>query len=425
MWRLVPALTREMGAGLSRADPRRGADRRDAEARGDALSRHAGARPGDSRGGDARPRAGRQARRRGRVQALRHLRLSARPDPGRAARARHGRRRRRASTRRWSASAPRRARPGPARARRRPRRCGSPCASGSARPSFSATRPRPPKASRRRSSRDGAEVGSLAPGERGWLILNQTPFYGESGGQVGDAGLMLAPGLRVRVLDTKKKLGDLFVHEVEVEEGTLQVGAALELQVDHASARRHARQPFGDPSAARGAAPGARRPRRAEGLAGVARPPALRHRPSQADQPRTNSPRSRTSPIASCCENAPVVTRLMGLDEARASGARALFGEKYGDEVRVVSMGVIDGGDNGPRPFSVELCGGTHVARTGDIGLVSIVGESAVAAGVRRIEAQTRDAARHRLNDGRARARRSRRRCCARRSPRSAAGSRR
>jgi alanyl-tRNA synthetase len=95
--------------------------------------------------------------------------------------------------------------------------------------------------------------------------------------------------------------------------------------------------------------------------------------------------------------NAPVVTRLMGVDEARASGARALFGEKYGDEVRVVSMGTIEAGDNGPRPYSVELCGGTHVGRTGDIGLVSIIGESAVAAGVRRIEAKTREGARKRL----------------------------
>src|SRR6185437_6115306 len=88
----------------------------------------------------------------------------------------------------------------------------------------------------------------------------------------------------------------------------------------------------------------------------------------------------------------------MGLDEARTSGARALFGEKYGDEVRVVTMGTIEGGDNGLRPYSVELCGGTHVRRTGEIGVVSVVGESAVGAGVRRIEAQTRDAARHRLN---------------------------
>ena len=89
----------------------------------------------------------------------------------------------------------------------------------------------------------------------------------------------------------------------------------------------------------------------------------------------------------------------MGIEEARESGARALFGEKYGDEVRVVSMGEVEGGDNGPRPFSVELCGGTHVARTGDIGLISIVGESAVAAGVRRIEAKTRESARRRLTE--------------------------
>ena len=98
-------------------------------------------------------------------------------------------------------------------------------------------------------------------------------------------------------------------------------------------------------------------------------------------------------------QNEPVTTRLMGVDDAVASGARALFGEKYGDEVRVVSMGTIEGGDNGARPYSVELCGGTHVARTGDIGLVSITGESAVAAGVRRIEAKTRDDARKRLNE--------------------------
>jgi alanyl-tRNA synthetase len=97
--------------------------------------------------------------------------------------------------------------------------------------------------------------------------------------------------------------------------------------------------------------------------------------------------------------NEPVVTRLMGLEDARNSGARALFGEKYGDEVRVVSMGTIEGGGDGARPFSVELCGGTHVQRTGDIGLVSIAGESAVAAGVRRIEARTREEARKRLSE--------------------------
>ena len=96
-------------------------------------------------------------------------------------------------------------------------------------------------------------------------------------------------------------------------------------------------------------------------------------------------------------ENAEVTTRLMGLDDARASGARALFGEKYGDEVRVVSMGEIEDAEHHERTYSIELCGGTHVHRTGDIGLITIVGESAVAAGVRRIEAKTRDEARKRL----------------------------
>ena len=246
--------------------------------------------------------------------------------------------------------------------------------------------------------RDGAEVGSLALGERGWLVLNQTPFYGESGGQVGDVGKMLAPGLRLAVLDAKKRLGDLIVHEVEVEEGTLQVGAALALRVDHearsATRANHSathllhealRQVLGDHVAQKGS---------------LVSPDRLRFDIAHP-KPITDAELAAVEDIANrvVLENAPVVTRLMGLDEARASGARALFDEKYGDEVRVVSMGTIDGGDNGPRPYSVELCGGTHVARTGDIGLVSIVGESAVAAGVRRIEAKTRDAARHRLNE--------------------------
>jgi alanyl-tRNA synthetase len=246
--------------------------------------------------------------------------------------------------------------------------------------------------------RGGAEVGSLAPGERGWLVLNQTPFYGESGGQVGDVGQMLAPGLRLAVLDTKKRLGDLIVHEVEVEEGTLQVGAALALRVDHqarsATRANHSathllhealRQVLGDHVAQKGS---------------LVSPDRLRFDIAHP-KPITDAELAAVEDIANrvVLENAPVVTRLMGLDEARASGARALFDEKYGDEVRVVSMGTIDGGDNGPRAYSVELCGGTHVARTGDIGLVSIVGESAVAAGVRRIEAKTRDAARRRLNE--------------------------
>jgi alanyl-tRNA synthetase len=246
--------------------------------------------------------------------------------------------------------------------------------------------------------RDGAEVGSLERGERGWLVLNQTPFYGESGGQVGDVGLMLASGLRLNVLDAKKRLGDLIVHEVEVEEGTLQVGAALALRVDHAarSATRanHSathllhealRQVLGDHVAQKGS---------------LVSPDRLRFDIAHP-KPITDEELAAVEDIANrvVLENAPVVTRLMGLDEARASGARALFDEKYGDEVRVVSMGTIEGGDNGPHPYSVELCGGTHVARTGDIGLISIVGENGQAAGIRRIEAKTRDAARRRLNE--------------------------
>jgi alanyl-tRNA synthetase len=244
----------------------------------------------------------------------------------------------------------------------------------------------------------GAEVGSLREGERGLAILNQTPFYGESGGQVGDVGAMIGQGVRVRVIDVKKKLGDLFAHEVEVEEGTLAVGAALELKVDH-SARsairaNHSathllhealRMVLGDHVAQKGS---------------LVSPERLRFDIAHP-KPITPAEIGKVEDIANAIilRNEPVITRLMGLDEARASGARALFGEKYGDEVRVVSMGTIDGGDNGPRPYSIELCGGTHVARTGDIGLVSIIGESAVAAGVRRIEARTRDEARRRLTE--------------------------
>ena len=246
--------------------------------------------------------------------------------------------------------------------------------------------------------RDGAEVASLAVGETGWLILNQTPFYGESGGQVGDVGVIVAPGLRARVLDTKKKLGDLFVHEVEVEEGTLQVGMALELKVDHESrsairANHSAthllhealRIVLGDHVAQKGSLVSPDRLR-----FDIAHPKPITAREIAAVEDIANRV---------VIANEPVVTRLMGVEEARESGARALFGEKYGDEVRVVSMGTFAGGDNGTRPYSVELCGGTHVARTGDIGLVSIVGESAVAAGVRRIEAKTREEARKRLTE--------------------------
>ncbi len=246
--------------------------------------------------------------------------------------------------------------------------------------------------------KDGAEVEKLTAGEKGAVILNQTPFYGESGGQVGDIGMVLGAGLRARVTETRKKLGDLFVHDVVVEEGELAVGKALELKVDHARrlgirANHSAthllhealRMALGDHVAQKGS---------------LVAPDRLRFDIAHP-KPITKAELAQVEDIANrvVLQNEPVVTRLMAVDEAVASGARALFGEKYGDEVRVVSMGTIEGGDNGTRPYSVELCGGTHVARTGDIGLITIIGESAVAAGVRRIEAKTRDEARHRLNE--------------------------
>lgn len=254
--------------------------------------------------------------------------------------------------------------------------------------------------------KDGKSVDALKTGASGTIVLNQTPFYGESGGQVGDTGLMTGEGgLRVRITDTQKKAGDLFVHYGTVEQGTLKEGAAVALEVDHA--RRTAiranhsathllhealRQVLGDHIAQRGS---------------LVAPDRLRFdfvhpKPITAEELR------KVEDIANdiVLENAEVVTRSMAVDEARASGARALFGEKYGDEVRVVSMG--KGGaafsgevGTGSRDenasnqksnalgWSVELCGGTHVNRTGDIGLVSITGESAVSSGVRRIEALT------------------------------------
>ncbi|MCC6889103.1 MAG: alanine--tRNA ligase [Hyphomicrobiales bacterium] len=243
--------------------------------------------------------------------------------------------------------------------------------------------------------RDGREVPALGAGERGVVIVNQTPFYGESGGQVGDTGVMSADGVRFCVSDTQKKAGDLFVHTGTVEAGTLKPGASLTLEVDHA--RRSAvrqnhsathllhealRQVLGDHVAQKGS---------------LVAPDRLRFDFSHP-KPISVAELERVEDIANniVVQNAPVITRLMAVDDAIASGARALFGEKYGDEGRVVAMG--EGGGN-TLGWSVELCGGTHVRRTGDIGLVSVVAEAGVAAGVRRIEALTgaaaRKAARH------------------------------
>jgi alanyl-tRNA synthetase len=242
--------------------------------------------------------------------------------------------------------------------------------------------------------KDGKEVPELKKGESGAVVMNQTPFYGESGGQVGDTGEMRREGVRLIVSDTQKKAGDLFTHVVKVEQGSIKVGDPLLLDVDHA--RRGAirqnhsathllhealRQVLGDHVAQKGS---------------LVAPDRLRFDFSHP-KPMSAEEMERVEDIANdiVLQNAPVTTHLMTVDDAIESGARALFGEKYGDEVRVVAMGEGTGNTMG---WSVELCGGTHVRRTGDIGLVSLVGESGVAAGVRRIEALTGKSARKAAN---------------------------
>ncbi len=243
--------------------------------------------------------------------------------------------------------------------------------------------------------RDGREVAELKAGETGAVVLNQTPFYGESGGQVGDTGLMTADGARFVVTDTQKEAGDLLVHHGTVEQGALKPGMALSLAVDHtrrgAIRRNHSathllhealRQVLGDHVAQKGS---------------LVAPDRLRFDFSHP-KPITAAELEQVEDITNdhVLQNSAVTTRLMALDDARASGARALFGEKYSDEVRVVAMGKGSGNTLG---WSVELCGGTHVRRTGDIGLVSVLSDSGVAAGVRRIEAITGPAARKAANN--------------------------
>ncbi|GAU83990.1 alanine--tRNA ligase [Bosea sp. BIWAKO-01] len=241
--------------------------------------------------------------------------------------------------------------------------------------------------------RDNAEVESLKAGETGFVVLNQTPFYGESGGQVGDTGAITGAGFAAQVSDVQKKLGDIFAHAVKVTSGEIKLGAPAELTVDHARratirANHSAthllhealRLVLGDHVAQKGS---------------LVSPERLRFDFSHP-KPISEAELAQVEDIANAAvlRNEPVATHLMSVDEAIASGARALFGEKYGDEVRVVSMGTTEAG----KAFSVELCGGTHVSRTGDIGIVSIAGESAVAAGVRRLEAVTGTEARRQLN---------------------------
>ncbi|MFH6598121.1 alanine--tRNA ligase [Ectopseudomonas khazarica] len=224
----------------------------------------------------------------------------------------------------------------------------------------------------------GAAVDSLAEGEEGVVVLDQTPFYAESGGQVGDCGYLEGAGVRFDVRDTTKA-GGAFLHHGVVVRGGLNVGtsvkAEVEAEVRQATALNHSathllhealRIVLGDHVQQKGSLVNSQRLRFDFSHFEAIKPEQLK----QLEDIVNRVVR----------ENSAVETEITDIETAKAKGAMALFGEKYGDQVRVLSMG----GD-----FSVELCGGTHVARTGDIGLFKIVSEGGVAAGVRRIEAVT------------------------------------
>ena len=235
---------------------------------------------------------------------------------------------------------------------------------------------------------DGEEMDSAVEGAEVRVVLNQTPFYAESGGQIGDTGTLAGEAVTLRVTDTRKAAG-LHVHHATIESGTLRLGDTVEARVEHARrsglrgnhsathlVHEALREVLGEHVAQKGS---------------MVAPDRLRFdfsHPKGMDAGEI----ARVEEIANgvVAQNAPVSTRVMGIEEAMESGARALFGEKYGDEVRVVSMGSRDGG----LPYSIELCGGTHVGATGDVGPIRIISESGVSAGVRRIEALSGEAAR-------------------------------
>jgi len=245
---------------------------------------------------------------------------------------------------------------------------------------------------------NGAEIAQAAHGSRVQIVLNQTPFYAEAGGQVGDTGVIETEGGRARVTDCKKVAG-VFLHFAEVGEGEIKAGEAARLEVDHdrrstiranhsATHLLHEalRRALGDHVAQRGS---------------LNAPDRLRFDFSHASALESGDIALVEAEVnAYIRQNSPVETRIMTPDDARAVGAQALFGEKYGDEVRVVSMGRLDDSGKGTdgETYSIELCGGTHVRRTGDIGTFAVIGEGASSAGVRRIEALTGAAAFDHLN---------------------------
>ncbi|MEC8667938.1 MAG: alanine--tRNA ligase [Pseudomonadota bacterium] len=245
--------------------------------------------------------------------------------------------------------------------------------------------------------KDGASVAELKDGEEGWIVTNQTPFYGESGGQVGDTGWLRRLENEddiATVTDTQKMGGGkVFAHHVKIDRGTFKASDAVALEVDHtrrATIRANhsathllheaLREALGDHVAQRGS---------------LNAPDRLRFDFSHsAALSAEELARVEAEVNAFIRQNTPVETRIMTPDDARGLGAQALFGEKYGDEVRVVSMGRKNTGKGTDgNTYSLELCGGTHVTRTGDIGAFALTSETASSAGVRRIEALTGQAA--------------------------------
>ncbi|MDC0943892.1 alanine--tRNA ligase [Candidatus Pelagibacter sp.] len=228
---------------------------------------------------------------------------------------------------------------------------------------------------------DNKEVGELKENDEGMIIVNQTPFYGESGGQVGDIGEIISNNFKFEVTDVQKKLGDLFVHYGKVISGSIKINDSVELKIDikrrddtrayhsathllHESLRRV----LGDHVTQKGS---------------LVEPSRLRFDFSHMKPiPTEDIDKIENFVNSMVSKKSDVKTRLMTPDEAVENGALALFGEKYGDEVRVLSMG-----DDEGNYFSTELCGGTHVKNTGDIGKFKIISQSSIAAGVRRIEA--------------------------------------
>ncbi|WP_375684631.1 alanine--tRNA ligase [Bartonella sp. AP1QHHD] len=235
---------------------------------------------------------------------------------------------------------------------------------------------------------DGKIVDHIFSGQKAMLVVNQTPFYGESGGQIGDSGIISGENFIFKVHDTQRKGDGVFIHIGEVKSGQASRSDCVELTVDIVRRKKiranHSathllhealRQTLGDHVTQKGS---------------LVSPDRLRF---DFSHPKSVSPKElkKIEDLANeiILQNSRVITRLMAVDDAISEGAMALFGEKYGDEVRVVSMGEPLEQGRLKKRWSIELCGGTHVERTGDIGLIHIVSESSVSAGVRRIEALT------------------------------------